>query len=256
MSDADSSPSANAQNADDLRRQAVEIVQRRKRGLAAQQALASVATPPAERVKVALDEGRHLLDAGRIAEALIRAEIVIGLAPHGTPLQAEGWILQGKARVAQGYPQAARDAFNRALHVNPVSVEARLRLAELYRASRQPRRAIPLYLEALALMREPEEMAEARLALAETYRAAGRPDAARRVVRISEEVGGLNSTQQVRAARTLLAPDGPLAVLLLLVVLAASAWVWREVGVAQAALTFLLGLVTYAALQWWRTPSV
>jgi tetratricopeptide (TPR) repeat protein len=254
MNDGNPTSSAAAPSGDELRRQAAEIVQRRKRGLAARHALAPIAEPTPDRARATLVEGRRLFEEGKIAEALIRAEVVIGLAPHGSTVQAEGLILLGDGRLAQGYPQAARASYNRALHIHPGSAEARLKLADVYRRIRQPQRAIPLYIEVLVLIRDPDEAAEVRLDLADTYRAAGRPDAARRVVRISEEVGGLSGTQQVRAARTFLTPDSPVALLMLLIVLALTTWAFREAGALVAFAAFLFGLVLYATIQWWRTP--
>ncbi|MGH2545210.1 MAG: tetratricopeptide repeat protein, partial [Ardenticatenaceae bacterium] len=190
-----------------LRHEAGEIIRRHQRGL---KGVRTAAAPrpagpvPANALKSLL-EGRDLLRKGNIAEALLRADAAIGLAPPGSTLLSDSWTLHGDVRLLQGNPQAARSAFERALDVNAAHVEARLGLGEAYRRMSQPGRAIPLYLETLPLLTEEPERARLRLIISDTYRAAGQPEAARRALR----AGGMkhmDGTDRLRALATLLLP--------------------------------------------------
>ncbi len=169
-----------------LRHEAVEIVARHARGLPGTRGSASPPPAPPLRANAAraLEEGQQQLAKGCLAEALLRADTTIGLAPPGSDLLAGGWVLSGQVRLLQGNPQAARHAFARALDASPAHIEARLGLAYALRAMHQGARAIPIYLEAIALSTDERERGALRLALADTYRATGNADAARRVLRV------------------------------------------------------------------------
>jgi tetratricopeptide (TPR) repeat protein len=208
---------------------------------------------PASALKSLL-EGRDLLRKGNIAEALLRADTAIGLAPHGSNLLADGWTLHGDVRLIQGNPQAARAAFERALHVNAAHIEAHLGLAESFRRMSQPGRAIPLYLETLPLLTDESERARVRSLVVESYRAAGQPEAARRAVR----AGGMRNmdiSDRLRALGTLLLPMTRGGWLLLLAIAALFVLAARQFSAMPALITFALLALIYATLRWWRTPG-
>ncbi len=248
MSDSPPEP----KSADQLRREAVEILHRRNRGLPSYRgkaAPAPVATKGAAAVK-ALAEGHEFLRAGRIAEALVRADTALGLSPFGSELLAESWVLHGEVRVRQGNIQAARGAFRKALKINPAHIAARLGLAGAFRQMRQPQQAIPLYLEAIALVEQEEERARLRLLLAESYREAGQSQMARRVFRMAGE--GQPPQERLRAFLALLVPATPTEALFLFlggVFILLVAMLYRPL---DALLAFLVLIIVYAAFQWWR----
>lgn len=242
---------------DQLRREAVEIIQRHRRGLPGYRG--NAAPPPAtaalDSSHQALLEGRQQLQAGNLAEALLRADTAIGLAPSGSDLLADGWTLRGEVCLAQNHVQAARDAFKRALGVNPAHVDARMGMAETFRCVNQHARAIPLYIETIPLMVQTEDRTRLRLLLADSYLAVGQPEAARRVLRTMEGSSTLTPAQKARAALTLLIPSNLRAWLLLL--LAVTLVLVFSIGSSALAglLAFIISLSTYAAFQWWRTPA-
>lgn len=255
MSPSQSNPDE-GKSPEQLRREAVEIIQRHRRGLPGYRG--NVAPPPAtaalDGTLQALLSGREQLQIGNLAEALLRADTAIGLAPSGSDLLADGWTLRGEVCLAQNHVQAARDAFKRALGVNPAHVDARLGMAETFCRVNQHARAIPLYIETLPLVVQAEERTRLRLLLADSYLAVGQPDAARRVLRTVESAGTLTPAEKLRAALTLLIPGNLRAWLLLL--LAVTLVTAFTIGSSTLAglLAFIISLGTYAAFQWWRTP--
>lgn len=235
-----------------LRHEAVAIVQRHRRGLPGTltDAAPAPAAPTIADAARSLEEAQRLLAAGRYGEALLRADTTIGLAPPGSDLLADGWALHGQVRLLQGNPKAARASLERALVINPAHLPARLALADAYQQLHQPARAVPLYLEALALMQDEGARGQVRLALATAYRRAGQPDAARRVLR-THTVGQLSLLAQLRALLRWLLPARPLEALLLFCACLLPLAIAMEQAWQAAAGVAALAMLAYVLLLWW-----
>lgn len=248
------SPTDSQARIERLRNETAEIVKRRQRGLPAYRG--NSAPEPVgierERIESLIEQAREAMRGGRFADALLRADTAIGLAASDELLSAEAWALAGEARLHQGNMQTARAAFSKALVANPAHVEARVGLCRAYRRIGQPERAIPIYVETLALVSDGERSALAG-ELAECYRQAGRPEMAIHVLR--QEQSGM-AAEVATFTQAILTPNDATGWLLLLAAVASVAYGalfggvegWRLVALAAG--VFLL----YAALQWLRQP--
>lgn len=243
-------------NPDQLRREVAEIIQRHKRGLPGYRGEA--APPPVkaelERAEELLTKGRAFLAKGELAEALIQADTAIGIAPAGSVLLPDCWTLRGKIRMQQGNIQTARQAFQQAMLLNPAHIEARLGTAETFRRANQDARAIPLYIETIPLIRDVEERTRLRLLVADCYVTIGKPEAARRVLRTVESTKGLSIVETMRAAFTMLIPDNMIMWVLLTLLITLVAGFAIDSNAVAGVITFVVGIMMYGALQWWRTP--
>ncbi len=248
--------STEIKNPEQLRREVVEIIERRKRGLPGYHG--DGAPPPASaalaKAEEALDAGRVFLQNEQFAEALLRADIVIGLAPRNKSLLEDGWTLRGEVCLQQGNLQTARHAFQQAMLLNPAHIQARVGMTETFKKANQPARAIPIYVETIPLVQDVEERTRLRVLLAESYLAAGKPEAARRVLRTLESTNGLSASEKMRAAFTMLVPDNMLMWFLLLLVASIVGTFAIDANLIAGFISLVLGVMIYAALQWWRTP--
>ena len=240
-----------------LRREVVEIVQRRKRGLPGYRGdgAPAPASSALEKAEEMLDVGRSFLKSEQFAEALLRADIVIGMAPRESRLLEDGWTLRGEVSLQQGNVQTARQAFQQAILLNPAHIPARVGMTETFRKAKQPTRAIPIYLETIPLVQDVEERTRLRFLLADCYLAAGKPEAARRVLRTVESTKGLSASEKMRAAFTMLVPDSMMMWLLLFLLVGVVATFAVDANLVAGFVTFVIGVMLYAALQWWRTPA-
>ena len=249
------SPPDSRERIERLRHETQEIVKRRQRGLPAYRG--NNAPEPVsvdrERIEALLAESRASMQGGRFADALLRADTAIGLAAGDELLSAEAWALAGEARLNQGNMQTARAAFGKALVANPAHVEARIGLCRAYRRIGQPERAIPIYLETLALVRDGGERSALAGELAECYRQAGRPDMAIRVLR--QEQGNV-AAEVATFTQGLLVPRDATSWLLLLALAALNAYAVLVTEVRGATLVGLIvgSAIVYATLQWLRQP--
>ncbi len=236
-----------------LRSEVVEILHRRQRGLPGfrQEGSPQPVRPAAERAAAALAEGRTLFAAGNIAEALLRADTVIGLAGAGSDLMVEGLTLNGEGRLLQENPQAARAAFERCLAINPAHIPARMGLAVAYRRLYRPANAIPIYLETLALVSDPQQRAHLKRLIADTYQEAGKPHAARHVLRIGS-VKQMAPPDRIRAALALLLPATRAEWVGVALLLAALLYLARRGEGAIALLLFAALLALHGMLRWQR----
>lgn len=240
-----------------LRREVVEIVQRRKRGLPGYRGLGA---PPAaaaalEKAEEGLNRGRFFLERNQLAEALLRADIVIGLAPRENRLLEDGWTLRGEVCLQKGDIQSARQAFQQAMLLNPAHIAARIGMTETFKKAHQHERAIPIYVETIPLVQEAQKRTRLRLLLAQTYLTVGKPEAARRVLFTVETTRGLSISEKMRAAFTMLVPDSMLMWFLLLFVTSIVGSFAIDANLMAGLTSLVVGVIVYAALQWWRTPA-
>lgn len=239
-----------------LRREVVDIITRRKRGLPGYRgdSAPAPASSPLEKAKETLDIGHSFLKKEQFAEALLRADLVIGMAPRESRLLEDGWTLRGNVSLRQGNVQSARHAFQQAMLLNPAHIPARMGMTETFRKAKQPNRAIPIYLETIPLVQNVEERTRLRCLLADCYLAAGKPEAARRVLRTVESTKGLSAGEKMRAAFTMLLPDSILMWLLLFLLAGVVASFAVDANLVAGFVTLVIGFMLYAGLQWWRTP--
>ncbi len=240
-----------------LRREVVQITNRYKRGLPGYRGngAPAPASSTSDKATEALDSGRVFLKKTQFAEALLRADLVIGTAPRESRLLEDGWTLRGEVSLQQGNFQTARHAFQQATLLNPAHIPARMGMTETFRKAKQPNRAIPIYLETIPLIQDVEERTRLRCLLADCYLAAGKPEAARRVLRSVESTKGLSTGEKIRAAFTMLIPDSMLMWLLLFLLAGVIATFAVDANLVAGLVTFVIGLILYAGLQWWRTPA-
>lgn len=239
-----------------LRREVVEIIKRRKRDLPGYRGngAPAPASLTSDKATEALDIGRSFLKKTQFAEALLRADVVIGTAPRESRLLEDGWTLRGEVSLQQGNFQTARHSFQKAMLLNPAHIPARMGMTDTFRKAKQPNRAIPIYLETIPLVQDVEERTRLRCLLADCYLAAGKPEAARRVLRSVESTKGLSTSEKVRAAFTMLAPDSILMWLLLFLLAGVVATFAVDANLVAGFVTLVIGFMLYGALQWWRTP--
>lgn len=248
--------SNNLINPDQLRREVAEIIRRHKRGLPAYRGEAAPppVKPELERAEELLSKGRAYLAQKELAEALIQADIAIGMAPAGSQLLPDCWTLRGQIRLQQGNIQTARQAFQQAMLLNPAHIGARLGMAETFRRAHEDARAIPLYIETIPLIRNVEERTRLRLLVADCYVTIGKPEAARRVLRTVESTKGLSSVEKMRAAFTMLIPDNMIMWFILTLLMTIVAAFAIDLNAVAGVMSFIVGIMMYGALQWWRTP--
>lgn len=237
-----------------LRREAVQILQRRRRGLPAYHGGYSPdpAAPSDDQAAAILARGESQAERGQRAQALLTVQTAIGLSAYGGPVRADALCTMGELRLADGHIQSARAAFIDALRTHPTHIAARLGLVETFRGAHQPERGIPVLLETIHLVDDEALEARLHLMLAALYREAGHPEAALRVLRVYGRLESLTPLDRLRLFPPLLVPtDGPSRLLLLILLLAILVAIPAYGSVAALGVG-VIGLLLYALVQWWR----
>ena len=107
------------------------------------------------------------MSEGRLAEA----ESYFEQAVAGNPVSFDGWNALGSVRGSQGDPDAAIEAWERALQINPMALQVIYNLGVAHAQAGRPARAVA-YLERFTVRAEPGPRRDRALEMAKELRQA------------------------------------------------------------------------------------